>query len=256
MPGVLVITPTYNEVESLPTVVAAVRSSVPDAHVLVIDDNSPDGTGDRADQLAIADDHIHVLRRAGKLGLGTAYVTGFDWALRNGYDVVIEMDADGSHPADRLPAMIDAVRSGAGLAIGSRWVAGGSVVDWPWTRELLSKGGNLYARLALGIHVHDATAGFRAYAADTLRAVDLVGIDSRGYCFQIDLVLRVLATGARVVEVPIEFRERTTGVSKMSGGIVAEAMWKVTVWGLQRPGRWLVRRRTVEPAMSGDKVNG
>ena len=256
MAKVLVITPTYNEVESLPAVIAGVRSAVPEADILVIDDGSPDGTADAAEALAATDQHVHVMRRTGKLGLGSAYLTGFSWALEHEYSVMVEMDADGSHPADRLPAMLAALTPGVGLSIGSRWVPGGSVVDWPVSRQLLSRGGNLYARLALGIRVKDATAGYRAYTADAIRAIDLSDIDSRGYCFQIDLVLRVLGAGYRVVEVPIQFRERTTGVSKMSRGIVAEAMWRVTVWGLQRPAHWLVRRRTRVPATLGDKVNG
>jgi dolichol-phosphate mannosyltransferase len=175
----------------------------------------------------------------GKLGLGSAYVTGFRWGLERGYDLLIEMDADGSHPVDRLPALIDAVASAdpaddVMLAIGSRWVQGGSVVDWPKHRELLSRGGNTYARLMLGLDVHDITAGYRVYRADAVRRMDLDGVDSKGYCFQVDMTLRVHDLGGRIVEVPIEFRDRVLGVSKMSQAIVVEAMGRVTQWGIQR----------------------
>ena len=233
-PRVLVITPTYDEVLNLERVLAAISAAYPAADVLVVDDGSPDGTADLADRLAATDARIHVMRRPGKLGLGSAYLAGFAWGLERGYDVLVEMDADGSHPADRLPPLVAAVADGAGLAIGSRWTKGGSVVDWPRSRELLSRGANLYARLALGIGVHDSTAGYRAFRADVLRAIQLQGVDSRGYCFQIDLTLRTSEAGFPIVEVPIRFTDRIAGVSKMSGSIVGEAMWRVTVWGLAR----------------------
>ena len=188
------------------------------------------------------DDRVHLLRRSGKLGLGTAYVTGFRWGLERGYELLIEMDADGSHPADRLPALIDAVRSqpDVQLAIGSRWVPGGSVVDWPWYREALSRGGNAYARWMLRIDVRDITAGFRVYRAAVIAGMALDAVDSKGYCFQVDMTLRVHDLGGRIVEVPIRFRDRLHGVSKMSQAIVLEAMLRVTQWGLQRR---FVRRR-------------
>jgi dolichol-phosphate mannosyltransferase len=232
---VLVVLPTYNEAENLKTIVGRVRHALPDADILVIDDGSPDGTGDIADRLAIGDPAIHTLRRPSKSGLGVAYLAGFDWALRRDYDVIVEMDADGSHPAETLPAMIDAIdRPGVGLVIGSRWVHGGRAINWPLARRLLSRAANLYTRVALGIRVMDATAGFRAYRTSTLRKIDLAAVDSSGYCFQIDLTLRTVSAGVTVVELPIEFRERQLGESKMTGNIVTEALGKVTAWGIGR----------------------
>ncbi|MFJ2978257.1 polyprenol monophosphomannose synthase [Curtobacterium sp. NPDC087082] len=232
----LVIVPTYNEAENVRTIAAAVLSALPDAHLLVVDDASPDGTADLVRQLAATDDRVHLLERSGKLGLGTAYVAGFRWGLERGYPLLVEMDADGSHPADRLPALVAAV-DGADdvmLAIGSRWVPGGSVVDWPLHREVLSRGANTYARFVLGIGVRDVTAGFRVYRADAIARMDLDSIDSKGYCFQVDMTLRVDDLGGRIVEVPIRFRDRVHGVSKMSRSIVLEAMLRTTQWGLQR----------------------
>lgn len=230
------ITPTYNEIESLETTVTALFDAVADVDLLVVDDASPDGTGGLADRLAAADPRIHVLHRTAKDGLGRAYLAGFDWALARGYDILVEMDADGSHPAAALPAMLAAVRDdpAVGLAIGARWVPGGKVVDWPLVRWLLSRGANVYARFALAVPVHDITAGYRAYRAEFLATIDPEQIDSRGYCFQIDMTLRTVDAGWKIVEVPIVFRERQAGVSKMSGSIVIEAMRRVTVWGVQR----------------------
>jgi dolichol-phosphate mannosyltransferase len=236
-PGrVLVVTPTYNEIESLAATVASVRAAAPDVDILIVDDASPDGTGELADRLAASDPKLHVLHRTGKDGLGRAYLAGFAWAAVEGYEVVVEMDADGSHPADALPAMLAMLRSdpGIGLVIGSRWISGGAVVDWPLRRRLLSTGANRYARIALGIPVHDITAGYRAYRREVLDALDASAIDSRGYCFQIDLTIRTFDAGWGIREVPITFRERIAGVSKMSSGIVVEAMRKVTVWGITR----------------------
>ena len=234
--GAVIIVPTFNELENLPLIVPAIRSSVPDAHILVVDDASPDGTGALADQMAVADQQVLVLHRTQKSGLGDAYLAAFEWALARDYDVIIEMDADGSHPANVLPQLIAAVRpgSGYGLSIGSRWVTGGSVVNWPWHRELLSRGGNIYARIMLGLSVKDATAGFRAFAADTLRNIHLENVESHGYCFQIDMTRRVRNAGFEKTEVPIVFREREFGESKMSGSIVLEALSKVTLWGFAR----------------------
>jgi dolichol-phosphate mannosyltransferase len=238
-PRSLVIVPTYDEAENVHEIVGRVLDVVPEAHVLVVDDGSPDGTGDIVAAMAAEDERVHLLRRAGKLGLGTAYVAGFRWGLERQFDLLIEMDADGSHPADRLPAMIDAV-AGADpaddvlLAIGSRWVPGGSVVDWPKHRELLSRGGNAYARVMLGLDVHDITAGFRVYRAEAIARMDLDSVDSKGYCFQVDMTLRVHDLGGTIVEVPIQFRDRVRGVSKMSQAIVVEAMLRTTQWGLQR----------------------
>ncbi len=227
---ILVVIPTYNEVANLPKIVARLRASVPEAHILVADDNSPDGTARVADDLAAADDHIHVMHRLGKEGLGAAYLAGFSWALDNGYDVVVEMDADGSHQPEQLPLLLDALRD-ADLVLGSRYVPGGSVVNWPKSREMLSRGGNWYTRRALRIPLMDATGGYRAFRASTLRALDLDGVGSAGYIFQVDLAHRTLAKGLRVTEVPIEFVEREVGDSKMNRKIVSEALWRVTVWG-------------------------
>lgn len=233
---IVVIIPTYNERENLERIVGRVRASVPEAHVLVADDNSPDGTGAIADGLAAADDHVHVMHRRGKEGLGAAYLAGFDWALADGYDVVVEMDADGSHQPEQLPRLLVALRD-ADLVLGSRWVPGGSVVNWPKSRELLSRGGSLYTRLMLGVPMKDATGGYRAFRADTLRTLDLTGVESAGYCFQVELGWRAVQAGLRVREVPIEFVERELGDSKMDQKIVAEALWRVTVWGAQDKGR-------------------
>jgi dolichol-phosphate mannosyltransferase len=228
----LVVIPTYDEIESLPVVVSGVRTAAPDVDILVADDNSPDGTGALADQLAASDDHVHVLHRPGKQGLGAAYLAGFAWGMERGYDVLVEMDADGSHRPEDLPRLLAAL-SDADLVIGSRWVDGGEVENWPRSRELLSRGGNSYTRLLLGMPVHDATAGFRAFRSSTLEAIELGTVESQGYCFQVDLTRRVVAQGLRVTEVPITFVERRLGASKMSRAIVGEALWRVTVWGVQ-----------------------
>ena len=226
------VIPTYNEVNNLARIVTRVRGSVPEADVLIADDNSPDGTAAVADDLAERDPQVKVMHRLGKEGLGAAYLAGFSWALDNGYDVVVEMDADGSHQPEQLPRLLDALR-GADLVLGSRWVPGGTVVNWPKSREVLSKGGNWYTRRALRIPLHDATGGYRAFRASTLRALDLDGVGSAGYIFQVDLAYRTLAQGLRVVEVPIEFVEREIGESKMNRKIVSEALWRVTVWGVR-----------------------
>ena len=230
----LVVVPTYDERLNLEPVVARVRSAVPHADVLVVDDASPDGTGEIADRLAAEDGQVHVLHRVGKQGLGSAYLAGFGWGLQRGYDVLVEMDADGSHQPEQLPDLLAALGE-ADLVLGSRWVPGGSVVNWPRSRELLSRGGNTYVRVALGLRLRDATGGFRAFRRETLDKLDLDAVASQGYCFQVDLARRAVSQGLRVVEVPIEFVEREHGVSKMSGAIVREALWRVTLWGLVRP---------------------
>lgn len=241
---VVVVIPTYNERGSIETMVARVRKAVPEARVLIVDDASPDGTGEVADTLAALDGHISVLHRESKTGLGDAYLDAFNWALFHGADVVVEIDADGSHPEGAIAALIEAVRiGGADLAIGSRWVRGGTVVNWPAIRRLISRAGNAYARLMLGLHVKDVTAGFRAFRASTLRNIHLENVASHGYCFQIDLTRRVRDAGLTIVEIPIEFREREVGVSKMTSRIVAEAMRMVTAWGWQR--LWSRFRRPV-----------
>lgn len=235
-PRILVVTPTYNEAGSLADTVASILSATPQAHVLVVDDASPDGTGAIADGLAAAEPRVSVLHRPGKQGLGRAYVAGFRVALDRGHDVIVEMDADGSHPASALPALVAALADdpAVGLAIGSRYVPGGGLADWAAGRRLLSRAGNAYARFMLRLGVRDVTAGYRAYRAEVLRDLPLDEIDSRGYCFQIDMTLRTVDAGWRIVERPIEFRERTAGRSKMSRAIVAEAMLRVTVWGVAR----------------------
>ena len=228
---VAVIIPTYNERENLESIAARVRAAVPEADILVVDDNSPDGTGELADKLTQGDRQIHVLHRPGKAGLGAAYIAGFRWALGEGYGVLVEMDADGSHQPEDLPGLLSALDR-ADAVIGSRWVPGGTVSNWPRSRELLSRGANTYARLMLGVPVRDTTAGFRAYRAGTLRAIGLDTVQSQGYCFQIDLTLRALNAGLEVIEVPISFIDRTRGASKMSRAVVAEAFWRVALWGI------------------------
>lgn len=228
---VAVIMPTYNERENVEAMAGRVRAAVPDADLLVVDDNSPDGTGDLADKLAAEDPHIHVLHRPGKAGLGAAYLAGFQWALDRGYGAMVEMDADGSHQPEELPKLLSAL-SGADLVLGSRWVPGGTVQNWPRSREFLSRGANIYTRLALGIQIRDATGGYRAYRASTLRRIGIGDIHSQGYCFQVDLVLRTLRAGLTVTEVPITFVERLHGASKMSRSIILEAFWRVALWGI------------------------
>lgn len=232
----VVVIPTYDERSTLPTVLARLRATVPGVHALVVDDASPDGTGALADELAAGDDRVHVLHRRAKAGLGAAYVAGFRWALERDYAVVVEMDADGSHAPEDLPRLLDALAddppgAGADLVLGSRYVPGGRVVNWPRHREWLSRGGNLYSQLALGVHIHDVTGGFRAYRRRVLDSLDLATVASQGYCFQVDLAWRAVRAGFTVVEVPITFTEREQGRSKMTGGIVREALWRVTVWG-------------------------
>ncbi|HTW00713.1 MAG TPA: polyprenol monophosphomannose synthase [Streptosporangiaceae bacterium] len=226
-----VIIPTYNERENLDSIVARARNAVPDADVLVVDDNSPDGTGELADKLSAGDEKIHVLHRPGKGGLGAAYIAGFGWGLEQGYGVMVEMDADGSHQPEDLPKLLTALEH-ADAVIGSRWVAGGTVRNWPKSREALSRGANTYARLMLRLPVRDATAGYRAYRAQTLRTIDLGSVQSQGYCFQIDLTLRAVNAGLTVTEVPITFVDRTRGASKMSRAVMAEAFWRVAQWGV------------------------
>ncbi|GLZ78870.1 dolichol-phosphate mannosyltransferase [Actinorhabdospora filicis] len=229
---VLVIIPTYNEKDNVESIVARTRAAVPVAHILVADDNSPDGTGDIADGLAAADANVHVLHRAGKEGLGMAYLAGFAWAREHGYDVVVEMDADGSHAPEQLHRLLDALGE-ADAVIGSRYVPGGKVVNWPAHRLLLSRGGSLYTRILLGVPVRDTTAGYRAYRLDALDKFDLGTVASAGYCFQIDLTWRAVRAGLRVVEVPITFAERERGASKMGGSIVREALLRVGSWGVK-----------------------
>ncbi|WP_197379652.1 polyprenol monophosphomannose synthase [Mycolicibacterium mengxianglii] len=229
----LVIVPTYNELENLPLIVGRIHAALPEVHVLVVDDGSPDGTGQLADELALADpDRVHVMHRSAKDGLGAAYLAGFGWGLSRQYSVLVEMDADGSHAPEQLHRLLDAVDEGADLAIGSRYVPGGTVRNWPARRLVLSKTANTYSRVLLGVDIHDITAGYRAYRREVLEKIDLSAVDSKGYCFQIDLTWRAINSGFRVVEVPITFTERELGVSKMSGSNIREALVKVAQWGL------------------------
>ena len=229
---VLTVIPTYNEKENLPVVVERLRAAVPDCDILVVDDNSPDGTGQLADSMAAEDSHINVLHRTIKDGLGGAYLAGFDWGLEAGYDVFVEMDADCSHQPEQLPLLLQAIEGGADLAIGSRYVPGGKTKNWPLHRQILSRGANLYTRLILGTKVKDITAGYRAYRREALQKLNLEGIDSKGYVFQVDLAWRSEQASLKIVEVPITFIEREIGSSKMDGNIIVDSMTKVTRWGL------------------------
>jgi glycosyltransferase involved in cell wall biosynthesis len=242
MSRVLVIVPTYNEVENLERILDRLHASVPDAHALVVDDGSPDGTGDLAEKLSLADPRVHVLLRTAKTGLGRAYVAGFRWARERGFDVVVEMDADGSHAPEQLPALLAALES-ADLVLGSRYVPGGAVADWPVHRLLLSRIGNRYTRWALRLPLSDATGGYRAARGELIDALHFDDVASEGYCFQVDWAWRAVRAGARVEEVPITFTERAFGRSKMSRSIVREALVRVTVWGLRdRLADWLPGR--------------
>lgn len=245
---VAVIIPTYNERDNIVPITARVRSTVPDADLLIVDDNSPDMTGQIADDLAAADSHIHVLHGQGKGGLGTAYIAGFRWALDHDYDVVVEMDADGSHQPEELPLLLSALEDGD-VVLGSRWVSGGQVLNWPRSRQILSRAGNTYARFMLGITQNDVTGGYRVYRSSALRKIGLETVQSQGYCFQIDLVRRALQQALGVAEVPITFTERTRGDSKMSTTIIGEALWMVTRWAIAERLRRTRGRGLARPAV-------
>jgi dolichol-phosphate mannosyltransferase len=239
----VMVMPTYNEADNVAWIIGRLRAAEPEVDVLVVDDGSPDGTGRLADELAAADDAVQVLHRTAKGGLGAAYKHGFAVALAAGYDVIGEMDADGSHQPEQLHLLREALAD-ADLVIGARWIPGGSVVNWPRRRELLSRGGNLYVRLLLGVGVRDATAGYRLFRRTTLEAIDLDSVESTGYVFQTDMVVRCLRQGLRVREVPIEFVERVRGDSKMSGKVATESLRRITAWGLrERRERLLARMR-------------
>jgi dolichol-phosphate mannosyltransferase len=231
MARTLILIPTYNEVDNLEQALAAVHHHAADVHILVIDDQSPDGTGELADSIADQDERIYVLHRDQKEGLGKAYLSGFSWALEREYELIFEMDADLSHPAEAIPRMISAAENGADLVLGSRWVDGGGVVGWPLKRKILSRGGSLYARLILGASVKDFTGGFKCFKRSTLLQLPLDRISTAGYGFQIELTWRALRLGLTVVEIPITFTDRVAGLSKMSSAIFTEAL--LLVWKLR-----------------------
>ena len=230
---ILVIVPTYNERASLPITVFGIKQAEPNVHILIVDDNSPDGTGEVADNLGSNDNSIYALHRSAKAGLGAAYLNAFSWARTNGYDVVVEMDADGSHRPQDLTKILDELTNND-VVLGSRWIKGGEVVNWAEARKLLSRVGNLYTKIWLGIPVRDATSGFRAYRMIALEKMDITHVQSQGYCFQVDMAWRAIRANLRVVEVPITFVERELGESKMDSAIVKEALWRVTQWGIEK----------------------
>jgi dolichol-phosphate mannosyltransferase len=250
--NVLVIMPTYNEIDNLRSMVGRILAATPDADILIVDDNSPDGTGRLAEELAAASDEVSVLHRRVKSGIGDAYRAGFAYGLERGYDLLVEMDADGSHQPEQLPDLL-AAADRADVVLGSRWVAGGGAPHWALRRALLSRAGSFYARCALGLGVRDVTGGYRVFRAGALSALDYASVEAQGYCFQIEMVWRAVEAGLAVVEVPIVFVERTAGVSKMSGPIVLEAITRVTGWGItdlpRRIGRIAGRRAA---SLSGD----
>ncbi|MCY1143437.1 polyprenol monophosphomannose synthase [Actinoplanes sp. Pm04-4] len=246
---VLVVIPTYNEADNIRLITERVRRAVPEADILVADDNSPDGTGAIADELSEADDHIFVLHRAGKEGLGAAYKAGFAWAKNKGYDAVVEMDADGSHAPEELPKLLDALKD-TDAVLGTRYIPGGSVRNWPMRRLLLSRGGNIYIRMALRMPFKDATGGYRAYRMPVLDEINVETVASTGYSFQVELAWRTYQAGFRIAEVPITFTEREHGVSKMSGNIFKEQLLRVTLWGLQAR-REVIRKRFGKRAAEG-----
>ena len=237
----LVVIPTYDERENIEVVLDRIRVAVPDAHVLVVDDGSPDGTADLAEAAGTRLGQIEVLRRSAKGGLGSAYRAGFAHGLAQGHDAFVEMDADLSHNPDDLPRLLAALDAGADLVIGSRYVPGGSIPEWPLHRRLLSRWGNRYVGLVLGLRVRDATAGFRAYRGSLLEEIELQETRTNGYAFQVEMTYAARRAGADIVELPISFSDRERGTSKMSGRIVGEAMLAVTWWGVRD--RILRRRR-------------
>lgn len=232
--GTLVVVPTFQESASIRSILARIRAALPSADILVVDDNSPDGTAQIVSQLAREDERLAVLVRPDKSGLGRAYLSGFRYALDNGYDYVVEIDADGSHDPAELPRMLELAAAGADLVIGSRWVPGGGVSNWSKTRQAISRTGNRYSRFMLGSQLRDITAGFRVFRAQTLRLLLEEPTSSQGYCFQIEMAWHAERAGLTIREHPITFEERAEGVSKMHLGIVAEALWRVTVWGVQK----------------------
>lgn len=247
----LVIIPTYNELENLPLIVGRVRAAAPEVDILVVDDNSPDGTGEKADELAAAHPNVHVLHREGKGGLCGAYVAGFQWGLERDYTVLCEMDADGSHAPEQLHLLLDEIDDGADLVIGSRYVPGGKVVNWPKKRWILSKGGNIYISLMLGAGLTDMTAGYRAYRRDVIESLDLDELSNAGYIFQVDLAWRAVSGGFDVREVPITFTEREIGESKLDGSFVKSSLAEVTRWGIRHRLEQLCDITTITRRMFG-----
>ncbi|BBY28219.1 polyprenol monophosphomannose synthase [Mycolicibacterium sediminis] len=242
MTRTVVVIPTYNEIDNVALIVDRTTSTNPDVHVLVVDDDSPDGTGAAADRIALRLSQVHVLHRSAKEGLGAAYLAGFAWALDQGFDVVVEMDADGSHAPEQLEGLLTAISRGAHVAIGSRYVAGGATVNWPRRRRMLSKTANAYARLALGAPINDITSGYRAYRSEVLADIDFADVHSRGYGFQVEMAWRAIRLGGVVVEVPITFVERRLGASKMDIGTIWEAVTNIARWGVQH--RFGITRET------------
>ena len=247
------VIPTYNESLNLGHIIERLRLAQPDLDALVVDDDSPDGTGDLADQIAASDPQVAVLHRPLKEGLGAAYLHGFRVALERGYDVIGEMDADGSHQPEQLYRLLDRLLD-ADLVIGSRWVPGGSIVNWPLRRELLSRAGNFYIRTLLGIRVRDATAGYRVFRRTTLERIDLDEIVGQGYVFQAELAYRTLHAGLHVAEVPIEFVERVRGESKMSAQVATESLRRITRWGISERRRRI--RAAIRPGRRSDRRSG
>ena len=243
----IMVIPTYNEIANIEDVVTRLRGAVPESDVLIVDDNSPDGTGELADRMAAADPQIHVLHRTAKAGLGAAYLHGFAWAMERGYGRIGEMDADGSHLPEQLPRLVEAVEN-ADLVIGSRYVRGGAIKNWSKRRELMSRAGNIYVRLLLGMPVRDATAGFRLFRREALERIDLSKVESQGYVFQADLAFRAWDAELRVREVPITFVERIHGESKMTGDVAKESLRRITRWGLTERRRQLSVLRGKQPA--------
>jgi dolichol-phosphate mannosyltransferase len=231
VPESLIVVPTYNEADNVKGISERFLAALPGVDLLFVDDNSPDGTGDLLDQLAQSEPRIHIMHRAGKLGLGTAYIQGFQWALARGYQYIVQMDADGSHDPRYLPTMLALAKDGADLVIGSRYVPGGGTANWGIGRQVISRGGGLYARTVLGVDVRDLTAGFNMWRRAALEAMDLGSITSNGYSFQIEMKYRALQRGLRLVETPILFVDRRVGQSKMSRAIFLEALGKV--WALR-----------------------
>ncbi|MGL5406839.1 MAG: polyprenol monophosphomannose synthase [Propionibacteriaceae bacterium] len=252
---VLVIIPTYNEVENIKPITERLRNAAPEAHILIADDNSPDGTGALADELAAADNHIHVNHRKGKEGLGAAYLDSFQWGLDQDYEIIVEFDADGSHQPEQLHLLLDAIDAGADMVKGSRWIRGGSVVNWPKRREFLSRGGSVYIQVMLGMPYRDITGGFNAFRADVLRDIMTERIDRKGYGIQRDLTWNAHRKGYKIVEVPIEFIERVHGDSKMNKTVMVEAIKTTTMMGLQHRGKQLKEAGKAVKAVFDKTVN-